>query len=554
MANKELTAKVKLDVSDAESKLKRLDSLIKSINKAVTGKNNALKLEKSTEKAILQQEKLKRSTLQTKLAEERLTTQKNKSATAAQKVNEATIRTQIAQERLTLQTERTRAGLDRIRQNSEASASATELVAQKANNWLSRTKSTNSVLSSIVQKLKSIAATYLGIMGLKATIKTSDTITSTQNKLNNVNGGDENLTQQQMDQMYTSANKVRMAYSDMMANASKSMVLAGDAFQGNMNNAIRFQEIMAETYTLGGASAQEMSTSMYQMIQALGAGVLAGDELRSVREGAPLAYKAIEQFAQGIYGTTDSLKEMASQGLITSDIVVAAIMDAGDKIDAQFQDTYMTFGQAWNRIKNAAVKAFEPVSNMLRDMLNRAADNGAFERIEQAFWNISKVLQIVFKKVENAVIWLADNWNWLKHAIVGALLAMIAWQLIKTGISVYCAYIEMKAWMLANGVTWANIFAMLSVVAVIAIVITAVLGLIYVFILWKMGAIDTCQAILSALLIIGVAIFLIGLLTGNVVLAIIGIIIFAVGVIIQYLDYFLAVVYSIGAFIYNLVV
>ena len=125
---------------------------------------------------------------------------------------------------------------------------------------------------------------------------------------------------------------------------------------------------------------------MYQMVQALASGTLAGDELRSVREGAPLAYKAIEEFAQGVYDSKESLKDMASQGLITSEMVVAAVMNAGTKIDEQFNKTSWTFEQAWDRIKSSAVKAFEPVSNALNEMLNRAAENGLFEKIEQAFW------------------------------------------------------------------------------------------------------------------------------------------------------------------------
>lgn len=539
MANKELTAKVKLDTSSAEAKLKRLNTLIKSINRAVTGHNNTSQLEAKLAKQVISAEKVKQATLKTQIAQEKV---KQAVSKTAQEIGKE----YITEERLNQTLLKTESIQKRIKDTTSQTASSTTILSKMF-------KTSNTHASSLLSTLKRLASTYLGIMGMRAMINTSDTLTGTQNKLNNLNGGDTTLTQNQMDKMYASANKVRMAYTDMAANASKSMTLAGGAFQGNMDNAIRFQEIMAKTYVLGGASAEEMSTSMYQMIQALGAGTLAGDELRSVREGAPLAYKAIEEFAQGVYNSKESLKDMASQGLITSEMVVAAVMDAGKKIDTQFDKTYWTFGQAWNRIKNAAVKAFEPVSNALRDMLNRAADNGAFEKIEQAFWSISKAIQIAFKIIENTITWLVDNWNWLKHVIIGALLAMIAYQIIKTGVSVYCAYMEMKAWMAANGVTWAAVGSLLTVLGVIAIILIAVLALAYVFILWKTGAIDTCQAIVAALLIVGVAILLIGLLTGNVVLIVIGIVIAAIALIINWLDYFLAIVYSVGAAIWNIV-
>ena len=231
--------------------------------------------------------------------------------------------------------------------------------------------STNRLFTSILSKLRLIASTYLGIMGVRALVNVSDTVTKAENKLNYVSSqalGAEGVnedgsysaktlatTQEALDQMYYSSQKVRMSYTDMMSNVSKSMALAGDSFDNNIDSAIRFQEIMAESYALGGASAQEMSSSMYQLIQALGAGILAGDELRSVREGAPLAYKAIEKYAQGVMAANEatkdlaklSLKDLASEGYVTSDMVVAAIMDAGDELDNAFAQTAQTFEQTW---------------------------------------------------------------------------------------------------------------------------------------------------------------------------------------------------------------
>lgn len=624
MANKELTARIKLDTHDAESKLKRLDTLIKSINKAVTGNANTNKLESALTKQVIQAEKAKQATLKTEMAQERLsqevaktfiaeeqvnqalantaikqeqvkqavsktaqetgkelvakervnqalaktaieqervkqsvskTAQElNKTATCEEKVKQATIATQNAKQKLIAQHARTHALIEKIKAAKEQVKQKTVGISEKVKAWakhqqtvFSMANATNGVFGAIGSKLKMLASTYLGIMGMKAAITTSDTLTSTQNKLNNLNGGNKDLTQEQMDKMYVSANKVRMAYTDMAANASKSMTLAGDAFQGNIDNAIRFQEIMAETYALGGASAEEMSTSMYQMIQALGSGTLAGDELRSVREGAPLAYKAIEQFAQGVYNTDESLKQLAADGKITSDMVVAAVMDAGTQIDEQFEKTAMTFGQAWDRIKSAAVKAFEPIGNMLNDMLNKAAKSGLFEKIEQVFWNLAKAVQIAFKIIENAIIWIADNWNWLKWVIIGALTLIMAYYLAKMAVATYCAIQECIAWAMVNT-------QLLITIGIITVVIAAVIALLITFLLWKTGAIDTCQAIVIAILIIGVAITIVmSIITGGLVL--IPVLIAAgIAVIINWLDYFLGVLYSIISVIWNLIV
>ena len=398
----------------------------------------------------------------------------------------------------------------------------------------------NSLTSMLQTKMLRLVNTYLGVMGTKALINTSDNITGAENKLNKVNatalgtsgydadGGYSQATftatEEAMDKMYVSAQKVRMGYNDMMSNVSKSMTLANGAFKGNIDNAIRFQEVMAEAYAIGGASAEEMSTSMYQMIQALGAGTLAGDELRSVREGAPLAYQEIEKFVQGVYNTEESLKDLAAQGKVTSDMVVAAVLSAGDEMDKSFAQTAQTFAQTWTQIKNAATYAFKPVSEMLRESLNNAVSNGLIQRVESLFATASKALQITLRLSEKLVNWLVDNWGWLKNVVVGAFIAMMTYQAMKTAVSLACAYVEFRAWMLVNNITWTTIATMIRLTAIIGIVIGAVLALVYVFYLWKTAGIDTCNAIIVALTIVGMAIFAIAVITQTTVMAIIGLV------------------------------
>ena len=366
MSTKQLTAKVRLDSSQAERKLKNIATAIDRINRMVGKQSNV-----------------------------------------AAKVNSALAKTDTQVKKVANSTNRVGVAMERVRSLGTNIRTRVSEWAVQQKKVQSAAQATNSVFGSIWGKLKGIASAYLGVMGMRGAIQTSDTITAAENKLNYIGGGNQNFTQESMDKMYTSAQKVRMSYTDMMTNVSKSMALAGDAFQDNIDNAIRFQEVMAEAYAVGGASAAEMSSSMYQMIQALGSGVLQGDELRSVREGAPLAYKAIEEFAQGVYNTTDSLKELASQGKITSNIVVAAMLDPNSEMDKAFAQTKVRFDEFWQQIKNAATKAFIPVANMLRDELNKAIENGLVQKIESAFVFISKALQIIAKVIINTIKYIA---------------------------------------------------------------------------------------------------------------------------------------------------
>ena len=407
------------------------------------------------------------------------------------------------------------------------------------------TRSTGNALGSIGSKLKTIASTYLGIMGARAVMDTTDLLVGAQNRLNYVNGGDEVATQDALDKMYVSSQKVRTSYQDMISNVSKTMTLAGDAFHDNIDNAIRFQEIMAEAYAVGGASAPEQRNSMYQLTQALGSGILQGDELRSVREGAPLAYQAIEQFAQGVLKTDESLKQLAADGLITSEMVVAAVMDMGDGIDKAFSQTRQTFGQTFDQIKTSAVYAFQPVMELLTDALNEAVDSGMIQRFESLFTGVAKAIMIAFKAIEIGVGWIADNWNWLQYIFYAGIAALITYLVILAATAVWTAVTSFVAfltanpfiiWILAIGLVIAWLVCLLNacsngcefiyqVMITLAYAIMAVLAVVLVAFL-ATGAIIMSIPLLIALIVIAVIAILIAVFvkyTGEIIGGVLGI-------------------------------
>lgn len=442
MANKTLTASVKLDTKSAISSLNKLEKQIKAVNTAInkTTKTNS-KLDTAINKAVKSTNKLNTAT--------------NKVANTTNKV-----------------------------------VSANERAANSARKIGKAYASSKTAASGLLKTVKSLAATYLGVMGMKAVIGASDTITSSENKLNNLPGGNEELTKVSMDKIYSAAQRSRSGYGAMMSNVSKSMTLAGGSFQNNIDNAIKFQEIMSKAYTVGGASAAEQSSSMYQLIQALGSGTLQGDELRSVREGAPVAYKAIEKFAQGVLDTDKSLKELASQGEITSDMVVAAIMNSEEQITKSFDNTQMTFAQSWEMVKNMALQAFKPVLQMLNDVLNSSAVQSIMSGLGQTFVFIANLILWISDLIGRLFNWVGENWNWLSRVILTALVFIggimaavlfpqfIAWIKYIAFAAVYYAWLGLTAvqsalkvaaaWAIAN---WHLLLIILVIVAVITAII-----------------------------------------------------------------------------------
>ena len=111
--------------------------------------------------------------------------------------------------------------------------------------------------------------------------------------------------------------------------------------------------IVSKAFAVGGAAASEQAAGVLQLGQALGSGVLQGDELRSIRENAPVLAQAIADE----FGTTISgLKDLGAQGKLTSERVLTAILKARQQIEAQFSKTSLTIEQSLTLVKNAATE------------------------------------------------------------------------------------------------------------------------------------------------------------------------------------------------------
>ena len=503
---KDLKATVTLDTKRAEERLKALTRAIAKVQDAVnnTAKNNA-KLSKAINQNVTATNKLKK-------AANDVATSINKQASAQSKVTQAVKKTTAAQER------------------------------------------SQDAVDGIIDKVKALARAYLGVMGMRAAIESADTLTGAQNQLNNLPGGSSAQTKDTLDKVYAAAVRSRGDYATMLKNVGKSMTLAPDAFQGNVDNAVLFQEIMAKAYKLSGASAAEQSSSMYQLVQALGSGILQGDELRSIREGAPLAAKQIEKFAQEVYGTTDSLKEMGSQGMLTSELVVAAILGSQDKIQESFENTQMTFGDAWNRIRNDAQKAFEPVFIQLTGMLNDFAESGGFKKIGNAFVWIADKVGSLLKGIQVAIDWVAENWDWLSYVVyTGA--AIVLGVMIALKVATFLAGLAM-----AGAFIMANLPIIMLVIGIIALI----------QLIWAIATTteNVCEFIATlaykiAYIIVGVLVIIlaISLATGTAiigaglatVLIIIAVIALLVSLFFTYTEQIVGAVYWAGALIYNVV-
>ncbi|MFW1838650.1 tape measure protein [Acinetobacter gyllenbergii] len=115
----------------------------------------------------------------------------------------------------------------------------------------------------------------------------------------------------------------------------------------------KITESISKSISNSGSSAQAASAALYQLGQSFDKSSLNGDEFVSMSENAGYL---MEVFAKGLGVTRAELKEMSSQGLLTTDKMIQAIEKMSGSIEADFGKTNFTIGQSFMQLSNAVTK------------------------------------------------------------------------------------------------------------------------------------------------------------------------------------------------------
>ncbi len=280
----------------------------------------------------------------------------------------------------------------------------------------------------LLSKIKSVATAYLGMKGVTAAVGLSDTMTSNRARLDLIVGDGGSVAELEQ-KIYASAQRSRSYYVDTMATVSKLGLVAGKAFSGN-DEIIAFQELVNKNFVVGGASATEQASAMYQLTQAMGSGRLQGDEYRSIIENAPLLAKSIEDYMRNVRGATGSMKEWASEGELTADVIKAAVFNSAKEVEERFNNMPKTWSQVWNSIKNEAVMAFDPVLQKINELANNTQVQNTVSGLINGFAVLANVLLGVFNLFSVIYNFVASNWGWIAPIVWGIVAAFAAYNAI----------------------------------------------------------------------------------------------------------------------------
>lgn len=388
--------------------------------------------------------------------------------------------------------------IEEARHQAEVLSNQMNAVSNSINNAENEQQSFNntvnggtSAMGGLVAKVMALASAYMGVNKL---VDMSDELTLTIARLDMMNDKVQ-TTPELLNMVYQSAQNARGSLADMADVVARFGNNAKDAFSSS-REVVDFANLVQKQMTIAGAGTQEASNAMLQLSQALGSGVLRGDELNSIFEQAPNLIQSVADYMNVPIG---KIREMAQEGKLSASIVKNAIFADADNINAKFQQMPMTWGQVWTTMSNAATMQLQPLLEKINSIANSPQFQAFAANAVNAVGLISNALIGLIDLIGSVASFVTDNWGMIEPVVMGIVTALVAYNTvmaitnvlntisaIRAGVkaaadamqagatfAATAAQYGLNSALLACPLTWI-IFAIMAVIAVIYAVIAAI--------------------------------------------------------------------------------
>lgn len=175
----------------------------------------------------------------------------------------------------------------------------------------------------------------------KSILDTADAMQSVNSQVRQVTSSETEYLAVQR-QLLDTANNTR-ASLESTASLYVSTSRALKDYGYTQQEILKFTEATNNAMTIGGVGAQQQAAALMQLSQALGSGVLQGDEFKSIAEAAPILLDTIAEY---MGKSRAEIKKLGSEGKLTADVIFKAISGASEKFGEQAAKMPMTMGQA----------------------------------------------------------------------------------------------------------------------------------------------------------------------------------------------------------------
>lgn len=237
--------------------------------------------------------------------------------------------------------------LQQIGRSGERALKGIDTGAARASASLKQIGISSAGLGAAFKYLASAATAFAAIDLARKAVDIADAWTNVQSKLRLAAGGlDEAATAQQ--RLFEIAQQTRAPFEEVVQTFSR-LAPAFKQFGVSVEDQFKIVKALGDALVAGGASASEASAGLLQFGQALGSGVLQGDELRSLLENFPVLARGLAE-AFGV--SIGQLKQLGSEGRLTSDVIIQAVLRQSQQFAEAAGVVERTFSGAMTQLQN----------------------------------------------------------------------------------------------------------------------------------------------------------------------------------------------------------
>lgn len=251
---------------------------------------------------------------------------------------------------------------------------------KELNAELAKTENVAEQAAGGLGKIGTLLAGFASVSFAKSLLDTADAMQSINSQVRQVTSSETEYLSVQR-QLLEVANNTRASLestSSLYVSTSRALKDYGYTQQ----EILQFTEATNNAMTIGGVGAQQQAAALMQLSQALGSGVLQGDEFKSIAEAAPILLDTIAEY---MGKSRAEIKKLGSEGQLTADVIFKAISGASEKFGEQAAKMPMTMGQALTVFSNNW-------QSMISKLLN---DSGAMSGIASIIKLIADNLNLV---------------------------------------------------------------------------------------------------------------------------------------------------------------
>lgn len=247
-------------------------------------------------------------------------------------------------------------------------------------------RQTRSFTRRTSDQLRGLRNAFLGVAAAAASIGIGASFTRAVDTFTNINNllRASGVSAEDLESTFAQVQQIALATRSDLASTANLFAritrVSGD-LNATMEQVALATQTIQQSFILSGASAQEASNAVIQLGQALASGTLRGDELRSVLEQAPeLARLIAAELGVGV----GQLRDLAAEGMVTSDVVLRGILRGAEDINARFSETEATFEQLGNIFNARIVPVLARIGSVILP-------------------GVATALEFIARSVENAV-------------------------------------------------------------------------------------------------------------------------------------------------------